>query len=305
MEFTIRPQFHLFFSIIISALFTQHAFAAACCGGGFAAPSVIVNDDKAQATISYSQSKITDDVAGDKLWRRRESDEISETYKIEAAHIFFDRWQGGLSVPIIKRTRAQNSSAGLGDISATLGYEYLTDWDYNPWRPKGIGFFQMTAPTGKSISESDSIYQLDARGRGFWAIGFGTILTKVIGRWDIFINTDVHRSFDKNYDNSQSQGTLKPGYGGNFGIGAGYNYFSFRFGPSITWSFEDPVDVVGTSTSRGSAQRFATLSLVGSYLVDQDWAATLSYTDQSLIGNPVNTSLGRGVMLVLQKRWSR
>lgn len=266
---------------------------------------MIVNDDKAQATVTYSQTQITDDVGGDSLWRKRTTKELSETYKIEASHVFLDQWQAGLSIPVVKRERSNSSSTGLGDISATLGYEYLPDWDYNPWRPKGVGFIQITTPTGRSIAESDGLFHLDARGRGFWALGLGTILTKIVGKWDLVANFDAHRSFDKTYSNSQSHGTLKPGYGASLGIGGGYNFSSFRLGSNITWTYEDPVDVSGTLSSRGAAQRYSTFTLSGSYLINQEWAATISYLDQTILGSPVNTSLGRGAMLVLQRRWAR
>src|SRR5262245_9210446 len=94
-----RPSSILLYSALI--LFSIDAFGAACCGGGFAAPSLIVGDDKAQVTTSYAYTQITDDVGTDSLWRKRETDESSETLKVEAAHIFWDRWQSGLSIPVV------------------------------------------------------------------------------------------------------------------------------------------------------------------------------------------------------------
>jgi len=164
---------------------------------------------------------------------------------------------------------------------------------------------QLTLPTGRSINESQSVYQLDSRGRGFWALGVGTVLTKVLGRWDVFSNLDVHRSFNKSYSNAQSQGELQPGYGGNLALGGGYSFGSLRFGGSLTWIYEDPVHVRGTIHSRGAAQRYATATLSASYLFRREWAATLAYSDQTRFGDPSNTSLGRGAAIMIQKRWPR
>jgi hypothetical protein len=300
-----KPLFLLIFSALFLFVNEAKTLAAACCGGGFAVPSLIVGDDKAQVTASYSYSHVVDDVGSDSLWRRRESNETNETYKVAAARIFWDEWQAGLAIPVIRRARANTSSAGLGDVAATLGYEYLPDWDYNPWRPKGLGFLQLTLPTGRYINESSAAYQLDSRGRGFWALGMGTILTKTLGPWDIFSNIEAHKSFAKNYSNSQSRGILYPGYGGNFGVGGGYNLASLRLGTSLTWTYEDPVKVIGTIDSTGSPQRYATASLSGSYLLQNEWATTLTYADQTLFGKPINTSLGRSIAFLLQKRWLR
>lgn len=298
--------------LLLISLFSSFAFvigskvfAAACCGGGFAAPSLIVGDDKAQATLSYTHAQISDDVGADSFWRKRDFRETSDTIKLEGAHIFKDVFQGGFSIPVIRRDRGGHQSTGLGDISGTIGYEYLPDWDYSPWRPRGLGYFQLTAPTGKSINEADSTYQLDSRGRGFWAVGLGTMLTKIIERWDFFTNFDFHKSFEKKYSNSESTGTLKPGWGGNFGIGGGYNLRSLRFGGAITWSYEDSIDIEGTIDSKGSPQRYATASLSASYLFENEWATTLTYSDQTRFGNPVNTTLGQSFTLFLQKRLLR
>lgn len=293
------------FLLFFKSFLISKAFAAACCGGGFAAPALIVGDDKAQLTASISYTEITDDVGTDSLWRKRNSTESTESLKIEAAHIFSDLWQAGISIPIIKRNRAHESSSGFGDVSATLGYEYLPDWDYNPWRPKGLGYLQITLPTGKPINESEANFQLDSRGRGYGAVGVGTILTKILDRWDVFANFDVHRSFSKRFSNSQNQGTLHPGYGGNLGLGAGYNTSALRYGCGLTWTYEDPVDVTGMTSSKGAAQRYSTASLSLSYLFKNEWASTLSYADQTWFGEPVNTTLGKSVMLFVQKRWVR
>ena len=294
-----------FLTLFLLPFLGSRALAAACCGGGFAAPALIVGDDKGQFAASYAYSQIEDDVGADSLWRKRDSTEVSETYKFEAARIFWDRWQVGLSAPVVRRSRADDASTGLGDVAGTLGYEYLPDWDYNPWKPRGVGYLQVTLPTGRSPDESDDSFQLDSRGRGFFALGAGTILTKIIHKWDVYANLEAHRSFNKAYSNSQSVGTLKPGWGGELGIGGGYNLAKFRFGTSLTWTYEDPIAVEGSIDSPGSVQRYATGTLAASYLFKNEWTATLTYADQTLFGNPVNTSLGRGAILLLQKRWLR
>jgi hypothetical protein len=290
---------------LFSLLLCPEARAASCCGGGFAAPALITGDDRAQVTASYSHSQVIDDVGSDSLWRKRASKEVGETWKFDAAHVFADSWHAGLSVPVLVRSRANQASTGLGDISSTLGYEYLPDWDYHPLRPKGLGFLQLTLPTGKSIDESDTTYQLDSRGRGYWALGLGTIFTKTHGLFDFFVNLSGHRSFAKNFQNAQASGKLEPGFGSEAGGGAGFSISDLRLGTSLTWTYEDPINVSGTTPSRGAPQRFATASVSGSYLLQRLWSATLTYSDQTRFGSPVNTSLGRGIALFLQKRWER
>lgn len=280
--------------------------AAACCGGGFALPALITGDAKAQFTTSYSYSKIDTDVFADGIWQKRANEDGTSIYKIEAAHIFADRFQAGMTLPIYNRTvsGAQGgSSMGLGDVAGQLGYEFLPDWNYSPWRPHGVGFVSLAFPTGKSIYESDT--GLDSRGRGFFALGIGSTFTKSWVRWDANATVEVHKSFEKSLSNSQNSGTIIPGFGNSVSVGAGYNIGSLRLGSNLSWSYEDPIHVSGSINSIGTEQRYATATMMANYLFSNSWAGAISYSDQTLIGEPVNSALAKTVQVSLQKLWPR
>jgi hypothetical protein len=301
-QFLMKPSSFLLFSL---AFVPRLLWAAACCGGSFAAPSIISGDDKAQLTASYSHTEVAiNNVDSRGIWRTWDKSQQVKTMRIDGAHIVEDRWQAGLTLPIVQRTQMNQEHSGLGDISTLLGYEYLPDWDYNPLRPKGIGYVQLTFPTGRSRAESE-LGGLDSQGNGFWALGIGTLLTKAIDKYDIFTSIEVHKSFPKSVSNSQTVGTIEPGLGGNLSVGAGYSLRKVRIGGSLTWTYEDPINIYGNTPSRGSTERYGTALISASYLTSDIWAGTLSYADQTLIGNPVNTSLGKTVAVTLQRRWGR
>lgn len=296
----------LFSTLLFVVPFTTKA--APCCGAGFTIPSIITSEDKAQIATSYSYAKIHAEVFTNGDWRQRKEKDVTETTKIEGAHIFKDRYQIGLSVPYQKRTRegAQaGSSAGLGDISLQLGYEYLPDWDYNPWRPKGIGYLSVIAPTGRSIYESSDGSGLDSRGRGFWGIGAGTVFIKKWGAWDTNSNFEGHYSFPKKVSNSTTQGTVRPSYGGSASLGGGYNWDKLRLGGLVSYFYEAPTDVTGTTSSDGVLKRYASGSALLSYMLPENQSVVFSYSDQTIFGSPLNASLSKSVTLFYQKRWAR
>lgn len=298
-----KPSFAFIFSIIL--LSTGKVMAAACCGGGFASPSLISGDDRAQLTGSYNFTEIAvDNVDAKGIWRKWDSHQKVQTLRLEGAHIFKDSWQAGFVLPIMQRTQLEQNSSGLGDVAGSVGYEYLPDWDYNPWRPKGIGFLQAVLPTGKARAESE-VGGMDSRGNGFWAVGVGTLLTKSIQVFDLFSSIEIHRSFEKSIRTNQFDGTLVPGWGGNFSLGGGYNLKSWRLGGSLAWNYEDAVKWKENANNESSIERYATATASLSYMANDEWAGTFSYLDQTLIGSPVNTSLGRGVTLQMQRRWGR
>lgn len=298
----------LFNFIIFFSSIKLHA--AACCGGGFASPSLIAGDDRAQFTSSYGQTQVVvDNVDSSGIWRKSKTQQKIQTIKLEGAHIFADLWQAGFSLPVIQRSHHNETHSGLGDVALTLGYEYLSDWNYNILRPKGIGFLQLILPTGKSKMDSDR-GGLDSRGNGFLALGAGTLLTKSWARWDAYTSIDLHRSFSKPVRNLDMNAEALPGYGGNLAVGLGYNLKDLRFGSSVTWTYEDPIileskNVPLTTRSEGTIERYATTQFSISYMANDEWSGTASYTDQTLMGSPINTSLGRGLILQIQKRWMR
>lgn len=284
------------------------ATAASCCGGGISTPSLITGDDKAQISTTLTHSKVDTDVFSNGVWQKRTSDDLTDTLKIEGAHIFNDRFQAGFSVPVQSRTKAGDQggkSSGFGDLSAQMGYEYLPDWDYNPWRPHGVGFLSLVVPTGKSIYEAQESGGLDSHGRGFYSLGIGTALTKTWSKLDGNFTFEVHRSFEKTVHDSQLDGTIKPGYGHSISIGSGYNLKNLRIGGTLAWSEEDPIDVQGSNSSAGSKQRYATGTLATSYLFEDNWSGSILYTDQTIFGNPSNSSLSKSIAVTLQKRWLR
>ena len=298
------------FSLLLcSSLFAlQTVQAASCCGGAAAIPTLITGDDLAIFSTSLSAGKVDTDVLPTGVWQKRQVDDRTQTLKLQAAHIFQDRFQVGVELPTQTRDRGGDGggrSSGLGDMTADLGYEFLPDWDYNPLRPHGLAFISLVAPTGKSIYDNGNDNGLSTAGRGLWALGLGSSLNKAWGHWDALTVFEVHHWFARNFENPSFTGEVRPGNGGTFTVGAGYNVGDLRWGGSISWQQEDPIDIFGPNASTGQQQRFATATATASYMFQELLSGNLSYSDQTLFGNPTNAVLSKTLALSLQKRWSR
>ena len=125
----------------------------------------------------------------------------------------------------MRRNRARGATeagaTGLGDVSLSLGYEYLPDWSYSPWRPKGVAFLAATFPTGGSIYDSTELYRIDFGGKGFFSLSLGTFFVKSWGNWDASLFLEGHRSFSRTITNENGVLVLRPGWGGSglFSVG--------------------------------------------------------------------------------------
>lgn len=296
----------LFASFVSLAIFQAPlAMAASCCGGGFASPSIITGDERTTLSTELSYSNIATEVTSGGLWQSRSSPESLETFRLQGAQIFLDRFQIGGGLPVVRRSRSGSNSSGLGDLGLNLGYEILPEFEYSEWRPRGVSYVTFIAPTGRSIQEATDSLQLDSRGRGFWAVGFGTTLTKVIAKFDFVTSIEGHRSFAKEIKTASLEGELIPGFGAAWSLGAGYNLKDTRFGASLAFSYEDAVETRGTIASAGAPARFATVTLVASQMFAENWSAAIAVSDQMLFGAPTNTTLARTVTATLQRRFLR
>jgi hypothetical protein len=98
---------------------------------------------------------------------------------------------------------------------------------------------------------------------------------------------------------------LSPGWGGSGTVGGGYRFKDFRAGASLQSMYEDPVATSGSVESKGSAQRVVTSLASLTYTPVDQWSASISYSDQTLFGRPINTTLAQSVQLYFQRRFDR
>lgn len=294
--------------IVILLLMSSQSWAASCCGGSFSFPALILGDDKAQVTGTFSYSQVTADVLSNGKWLRRNDDNRTQTFKMEGALLLNESWQTGFTLPLLsKDSNSTPESQGVGDAAVYLGHETFPERSYSRWKPRGVTFLQLNLPTSPSIYDSNTMNSSDIRGRGFTALGAGLALTKAWLIWDFNFSGEIHKSFERTADGSSYGGkaTVTPGWGTTQSVGLGWNKKDFRLGGSLTFLFEEPVKISGSTSSEGQAQKNFTLGFSGSYMISMESAVTLNYSDQSWIGNPVNSSLSNTLNLSYQQRWPR
>ncbi|MBC7690625.1 MAG: hypothetical protein H7222_02560 [Methylotenera sp.] len=288
--------------------------AAACCAGSGAAPSVISGDDVAQVSVSAARGTVIGDAPAEGLpvFRNGATSEVTEIYLLSGAILVADRWQVGAGVPILRHeaaAKSTGSSSGLGDIRLNGAYEFLPEWTYSAWKPRGFGFLQFTLPTGTSVYDTQSAGAVDALGKGFYSLGAGSLLVKRWSAWDTYAIPEVHFSFRRTFRNENAE-QLQIGSGSgasvSWGVGMSPGEGNFRIGLRLQPLYESPKGVVSDgATSRSGHQLSWNTALEATYLVSTAWAINGMYVDQTLLGPAVNTTLSRTLALGLQRRWER
>ncbi|WP_347359009.1 serine protease spb1 [Bdellovibrio sp.] len=295
-------------SLFIVVSWGAIAQAASCCGGSFSFPALILGDDKAQVTSTYSYSEITDDVLSSGQWMKRDDGNQSQTLKVEGALLLADSWQAGISVPVIsKKDQSHSATSGVGDLSLYLGHETFPELQYSRWKPRGVTFLQVTLPTAPSIYDEDATNSNKIRGRGFTSLGAGLALVKTWRVWDANFSSEIHKSFERSAEGAAYNGkaTVTPGWGTTQTLGVGWNKGDLRLGSNVSFLYEDAIQIRGDTHSTGQNQKHFTWGFSGSYMLSQESALTVGYSDQSLLGNPVNSTLSNTFSLSYQQRWQR
>lgn len=291
-------------------LFSRAAFPAACCGGNNLFPSLISGDDRTQLTATTSFGSVVADapVAGAAVARAAGDAETRATFRLDFATLLSDRWQTGLSLPLVRRFRSRNGTQveamGPGDVSWMLGFEALPQWSYSPWQPKGLLFASVTAPTGRSPQDAQSLYQIDSMGRGYWSFSIGGLLQKTWGAWDALLLAEAHQPLARTFSSDVGDFILTPSPGASFAAGVGYSWNQLRLGGTFSALYEGAVRTQGLVDEVGNPALAFPLTLQAAYLVADGWSLGALYTDNSVLG-ATNLPLSRSLSVLVQARWDR
>ena len=308
--------FPYFLFIVLLLLSPAHLWASACCARTPAAPFLIVGDDKAQLSVGVGSSSLIAQAGADGALTYEPSESLNRiwNYRLDGAFLLSDRWQMGLSVPVVTHSIREpgifGSTTGIGDGRLSIGYEILPSWSYSKWKPQGFVFSVISFPTGRSSFEASNPNNSDVTGNGFFAASLGTLLMKRWTIWDVFFLGEVHYSFPRTFSNAGGNYQVFPGMGASGGIGIGYSPGGgrLRLGLRIQPRWDQleliPSRNSGATGTRG--QRWTNdTGLDVSYLVAATDTVMISYTDQTLIGPVASAPLNRMFALNFQHRWER
>jgi hypothetical protein len=286
--------------LLLTFFFGNTAESAPCCAGSTALPSLITGDEKTLINASVSFGSVIGDAPavgkGVPVFRDTFSkNEIRKTMNLGVATLISDRWQVGVSIPVVQNdistTNNQEISTQLGDVSATLGFESLPEWEYSLWTPRIYSFVQWVAPTGRSMENSQTRFASDVSGVGYYQLHLGAVAIKRWADWDANV-------------------VLKAGHDLNFGanllnssLGAGYSFADrWRVGASLETQYTSTQQM---GVSETAAKLVWNTGATVTCLVGSDSSLVVGYMDQTLMGPAYNTTLARTANLSFQRRFER
>lgn len=303
MKFNNYTKFFIFLLIQFQCFLLKitSAEASSCCARTAASPLIIAGDDQSQFNFGYSLVTIPN---------LSEHTDLRQIFRIDGSTLLSDRWQTGVSIPIMQHsvmvaTEAE-SSMDFSDLKLNIAYEFLTSWTYSTWKPQGFAFFLITLPTGRSPYESHKPFTSDVTGLGFFSFSFGTFFLKRGLFWDAFITPEIHYSLPRTFQPPFSF-EISPGLGGSIGLGIGYSpkAEALRIGVRIQPRLDQTPRFSYFKYQPNSFQINSEIGFDFSYLINKSSTIMFSYSDQTLTQWSKFPPLSRTIGFNFQHRLER
>ncbi|MFT6632094.1 MAG: hypothetical protein ACJAS4_002056 [Bacteriovoracaceae bacterium] len=287
-------------------LLNLEAMSAACCGGGAGLPNLITGDYQSQLSFVGSNSAVTHTVNNDGKFIKRDKDneEVKEVFTLKAAYLFSELWQAGFEIPVIKNTHRllskEESTTGIGDLKLQVAYEFLPEYSFSRWKPRGFIFFQQNIINAKSVYDSDEELGTDALSTGFNTTNLGISFVKIISQYDFTLTGEIHTSTKRRFKSSNNDTTIKAGNGYSYSLGAGLSPKNgdLRMGTTLYYSYEGSKYFTGDRVHTSGEKEFYQLGLNLGYKVENN-SYIFSYSDQSFLGSAKNINVSKSISLSL------
>ena len=278
-------------------------WTAACCGGSSTLPTLITGDYRVQLSAVGSNSAITHkaDPSGNIVKRQSGNKEVREALTLTGAYQLSERWQMGARAPIRFNTyeteTTKEQSSGLGDLSVVGSYEFLPEYSFSLWKPRGFAFLGQSIPVSNSAYDSTKPLQTDVISSGFFTTTVGLAFVKAIAPYDFIVMGEYRRGFRRSFENGVS---VRPGDGVSLLLGFGWspNSSRFRYGFGMSYSYFDSNEIQGKVGS-AKPSHYLEGSVSVSYLVSENHSLTGSYLDQSFFNVARNTLLTKSLQVSL------
>lgn len=293
--------------ILLLFFFQANAFGAACCGGSSAIPSLITGDNEAQLSLSQSYGKVIG-----RTYSKNTNIFYSDTKKyktyttsIKGAYLLSPLLQIGGGISLLHKSHGEGSvnesDTLIGDTDISVGYEFLPEKFFSVWKPRGFVYLKHVLPTGKSNHETETSLLTDVSGKGQHISSLGLVFTKIYKSidWQIF------SEFKYLFSETINQKDISSSLGDSLGYNIGYspNNGAIRLSHGVTrHHFEDKEITVNNSNQDSAREEYWDFELGLAYMIN-DSTFTVSYTDQTLLGDTENTTLSRTISISWLERW--
>jgi hypothetical protein len=262
---------------------------------------IITSDNQKEISLGYSHRTDIGQTNSDGKSTFNNSQIIDEknSLNIGTSFLIKDQWQFGIKTSLVEKTVQKSgikeTNKGFSDIDIQGSFEYLPEFNYHPYKPRGFVYFKTTVPTSQSIYDSESKILSDVRGSGLYSVSMGNFLIKKFDLITLKFGTEFSYVFGKNFNSYKLKDFQK--FTVPLGIAYAISNSDFSIGLTDTFSYTFPKTTIGNISSKSSKEYFWDINTFLNYSKNRDSIWSLSYSDSTLVGKSINSPLYRTVGL--------
>jgi hypothetical protein len=287
--------------ILITILSSFNLFASSCCGGGSSSSMIITGDNQSEYSFSFSQRTdigATDSKGYSTVNNQNVLDQQS-VYNLQFQNLIADRLQVAVKTSFVqKQIRKQNrfeNESGFGDIELQGSFEFLPEYTFSAYKPRGFVYLKGSIPTSHSLYNSNSAVFSDVRGSGLYSLSAGSFFIKHISNWTLKSGAELQHLFGKNFNNVNLDSYQK--FYLPIGVAYSNQNWPITLGVNSTFNYQTSKTLSGAVNSTSGKEYFWELGTFVNWTISREETLGLSLSDSSLVGKNINSSLYRTIGL--------
>ncbi len=290
-----------FIFLLTFILSSQVLHASSCCGGGSSSSLIITGDNIEEWNLgmSYRNDLGQTDNLG---WASFHNDGITDhqsalnfQYQRQIIEQFQLAAKSSLIQKTIEKQNRKEVKNGLGDLELQASFEFLPEFTYSAYKPRGFVYSKLSIPNSRSLYDSKSAIYSDVRGSGLYSISIGSFFLKRFASTTLKAGLEAQhlfgRSFDQSHLNDYNKIILP------LGITYSFDPMPISLGFNSTWNYQTKKQLTGEINTTSSKEYFWELGTFINWTVNREETWGITYSDSTLVGKNINSPLYRSFSL--------
>lgn len=263
---------------LLSNVFSQNLWAAACCGGGQGASMVITSDEIYRFRIGQGVTQSSGKTLNFGQAAYADTPLVQAAGSFGAAWAYSDKFQASIDGGWL---RNDHDNWGVKDVATSATYVLHRNYLFEPWMPEIFATLGMVWPTGTSFYETRARATDDA----LYKLKTSLLFSKTNMHWDWSASFSFLKSFERRFESADVSVAKGNALASEFSVGYSPVFEpKLHFGVTQTVYFGAPNVITTTENQkqRSLASYAFPLTLAVAYAWTDNWSTSFSYANSRM-----------------------
>ncbi len=271
--------------------------ASSCCGQSSASYTVLFLKQKLSTSLGASytdtQGRVKSGSKDFTVWSKEKKSErqalsFNGAYAVSERNQFFVA--ASFLSSVYEDSFGSDEGSSLSDVLLGYSFEARPEYIYSRWKPVVYVSALVNLPTGTSPYDTKAALSEGAgvTGHDQFGTGLGLTLRKVLVPVTVLTQFKVMRIFGKDFGANTVSGFYDSSASAMLTYGS--SFWGLGFSTGLTWAHLSGRRLNGL---KAESSRSVTSIFSIQKVISEGLSASVSYSDQTLLGSPVNTLLNK------------